>query len=127
MGAPYYFKRKEELGGAVYVFMNEAGSFLPEPSLLLHGTSGSAFGFSLASIGDINQDGFQGRSQHSAPAYPLTGCQLHSTLDKTPEEIREGLVWGTPRRRGKVQEPLSARLGNLMEWWAYIARHRMLK
>ena len=68
VGAPYYFERKEEVGGAVYVFMNQAGTSFPDdPSLLLHGPSRSAFGFSVASIGDINQDGFQGMSQHSCP------------------------------------------------------------
>lgn len=73
MGAPYYFERKEEVGGAVYVFMNQAGTSFPDdPSLLLHGPSRSAFGFSVASIGDINQDGFQGMSQHSCPRTPLT-------------------------------------------------------
>ncbi|XP_054989651.1 integrin alpha-3 isoform X2 [Sorex araneus] len=60
VGAPYYFERKEEVGGAVYVFMNQAGTSFPaQPSLHLHGPSRSAFGFSVASIGDINQDGFQ--------------------------------------------------------------------
>lgn len=60
VGAPYYFERKEEVGGAVYVFMNQAGTSFPDqPSLLLHGPSRSAFGISVASIGDINQDGFQ--------------------------------------------------------------------
>lgn len=71
MGAPYYFERKEEVGGAVYVFMNQAGTSFPaHPSLLLHGPSGSAFGLSVASIGDINQDGFQGISQHPSPSTP---------------------------------------------------------
>ncbi|XP_016013951.2 integrin alpha-3 [Rousettus aegyptiacus] len=60
VGAPYYFERKKEVGGAIYVFMNQAGTSFPaHPSLLLHGPSHSAFGFSVASIGDINQDGFQ--------------------------------------------------------------------
>ncbi|TKC50610.1 hypothetical protein EI555_011543, partial [Monodon monoceros] len=60
VGAPYYFERKEEVGGAIYVFMNQAGTSFPaHPSLLLHGPSRSAFGFSVASVGDINQDGFQ--------------------------------------------------------------------
>lgn len=63
VGAPYYFERKKEVGGAVYVFMNQAGTSFPaHPNLLLHGPSRSAFGFSVASIGDINQDGFQGMS-----------------------------------------------------------------
>ncbi|NXX46453.1 ITA3 protein, partial [Tricholaema leucomelas] len=59
VGAPYYFQRKQEVGGAVYVYMNEVGQFQPQPSLLLTGPSGSAFGFALASVGDLNQDGFQ--------------------------------------------------------------------
>lgn len=60
VGAPYYFQRKQEVGGAVYVYMNEVGGFQPHPSLVLTGPSYSAFGFAVASIGDINQDGFQG-------------------------------------------------------------------
>ncbi|CAM9802443.1 unnamed protein product [Bubo scandiacus] len=59
VGAPYYFQRKQEVGGAVYVYMNEVGGFQPHPSLVLTGPSYSAFGFAVASIGDINQDGFQ--------------------------------------------------------------------
>lgn len=60
VGAPYYFQRKQEVGGAVYVYMNEVGGFQSHPSLVLTGPSYSAFGFAVASIGDINQDGFQG-------------------------------------------------------------------
>uniref|UniRef100_A0A8C8VEF5 Integrin subunit alpha 3 n=1 Tax=Pelusios castaneus TaxID=367368 RepID=A0A8C8VEF5_9SAUR len=59
IGAPYYFERKQEVGGAVYVYMNEGGSFRNQSSLVLKGPSNSAFGFAVASIGDVNQDGFQ--------------------------------------------------------------------
>ncbi|NWW16955.1 ITA3 protein, partial [Falcunculus frontatus] len=59
VGAPYYFERKQEVGGAVFVYMNEAGGFQQLHSLVLTGPSYSGFGFALASIGDINQDGFQ--------------------------------------------------------------------
>ncbi|NXD46369.1 ITA3 protein, partial [Copsychus sechellarum] len=59
VGAPYYFERKQEVGGAVFVYMNEAGGFQQRPRLVLTGPSSSGFGFALASIGDINQDGFQ--------------------------------------------------------------------
>ncbi|OCT60018.1 integrin alpha-3 isoform X2 [Xenopus laevis] len=58
VGAPYYFDRKEEIGGAVYVYNNVAGFFIDKASMVLHGTSFSGFGFALANIGDINQDGF---------------------------------------------------------------------
>ncbi|NXB30455.1 ITA3 protein, partial [Eulacestoma nigropectus] len=59
VGAPYYFERKQEVGGAVFVYMNEAGGFQQLPSLVLTGPSYSGFGFALASVGDLNQDGFQ--------------------------------------------------------------------
>uniref|UniRef100_A0A8C9PRM2 Integrin alpha 3 n=1 Tax=Spermophilus dauricus TaxID=99837 RepID=A0A8C9PRM2_SPEDA len=79
VGAPYYFERKEEVGGAVYVFMNQAGTSFPaHPSLLLHGPSRSAFGFSVASIGDINQDGFQGNPWREAGASWLVHLWLLS-------------------------------------------------
>uniref|UniRef100_A0A8C5PYF2 Integrin subunit alpha 3 n=1 Tax=Leptobrachium leishanense TaxID=445787 RepID=A0A8C5PYF2_9ANUR len=58
VGAPFYFDRKEEVGGSVYIYTNEAGYFKNESSLVLRGPSGSGFGFALANIGDINQDGF---------------------------------------------------------------------
>lgn len=60
MGAPFYFDRYKEQGGAVYVFMNENGSFQNKSRIILNGAKGSAFGFAVAAIGDVNQDGFQG-------------------------------------------------------------------
>lgn len=60
VGAPFYFDRMKDQGGAVYIFMNENGSFQKTASMVLKGQSGSAFGIAVAAIGDINQDGFQG-------------------------------------------------------------------
>ncbi|KAL7869844.1 hypothetical protein AOLI_G00138320 [Acnodon oligacanthus] len=57
VGAPFYFDRYKEQGGAVYVFMNENGSF--ENKIVLNGVKDSAFGLAVAAIGDVNQDGFQ--------------------------------------------------------------------
>uniref|UniRef100_A0A8C7UJ89 Integrin alpha-2 domain-containing protein n=1 Tax=Oncorhynchus mykiss TaxID=8022 RepID=A0A8C7UJ89_ONCMY len=59
VGAPFYFDRKKELGGAVYVYMNENGSFRQNSSIILRGPRDSAFGMAVAAIGDVNQDGFQ--------------------------------------------------------------------
>ncbi|XP_075702400.1 integrin alpha-3 isoform X2 [Rhinoderma darwinii] len=58
VGAPYYFDQRKEVGGAVYIYTNEVGSFNDKPSLVLQGPTDSGFGFALANIGDINQDGF---------------------------------------------------------------------
>lgn len=60
IGAPFYFNRRQEEGGAVYVFMNENGSFKPKTDLMFTGPSDSGFGMAVSSIGDLNQDGFQG-------------------------------------------------------------------
>lgn len=62
MGAPFYFHRQQEVGGAVYVYMNAGGGFDSRPSVLLRGPLGSAFGMSVTAAGDLNQDGFQGET-----------------------------------------------------------------
>ncbi|KAI3365602.1 hypothetical protein L3Q82_010686 [Scortum barcoo] len=59
VGAPFYFDRMKDEGGAVYIFMNENGSFQKTAGMVLKGPTGSAFGFAVAPIGDVNQDGFQ--------------------------------------------------------------------
>lgn len=100
VGAPYYFERKEEVGGAVYVFMNQAGTSFPnDSSLLLHGPSRSAFGLSIASIGDINQDGFQDIAV-GAPFEGLGKVYIyHSSsggLLRQPQQIVHGEKLGLP-------------------------------
>ncbi|NXF52688.1 ITA3 protein, partial [Oceanites oceanicus] len=89
VGAPYYFQRKQEVGGAVYVYMNEVGGFQPHPSLVLTGPSNSAFGFAIASIGDINQDGFQGEGLGSGGSHG-GGTRLGRTCTRVG-------VWGCTR------------------------------
>lgn len=63
MGAPFYFDRYKEEGGAVYIYMNENGSFRDKASVVLKGKKGSGFGFAVAAVGDVNQDGFQGTTR----------------------------------------------------------------
>lgn len=63
MGAPFYFDRMNDHGGAVYIFMNENGSFEKTATKVLKGPSSSGFGLAVAAIGDVNQDGFQGVKQ----------------------------------------------------------------
>ncbi|KAM4701627.1 integrin alpha-7 isoform 2-T2 [Discoglossus pictus] len=58
VGAPNFFSRKEEIGGAVYVYMNQAGRF-SSPPIRLNGTDGSMFGLTICRLGDVNQDGFK--------------------------------------------------------------------
>ncbi|XP_052021877.1 integrin alpha-7 isoform X3 [Apodemus sylvaticus] len=58
VGAPYFFERQEELGGAVYVYVNRDGRWADISPLRLCGSPDSMFGISLAVLGDLNQDGF---------------------------------------------------------------------
>lgn len=59
VGAPFYFDRKKDKGGAVYVYMNQNGSFGKKADVVLTGNKDSAFGMAVVAIGDVNQDGFQ--------------------------------------------------------------------
>uniref|UniRef100_A0A8C5VQU7 Integrin subunit alpha 7 n=1 Tax=Microcebus murinus TaxID=30608 RepID=A0A8C5VQU7_MICMU len=58
VGAPYFFERQEELGGAVYVYLNQGGHWARISPLRLCGSPDSMFGISLAVLGDLNRDGF---------------------------------------------------------------------
>ncbi|XP_068920505.1 integrin alpha-3 isoform X2 [Petaurus breviceps papuanus] len=99
VGAPYYFERKEEIGGAVYIFMNQGGIFPTSPSQYLYGPSDSTFGFSLASLGDINQDGFQDFAV-GAPFEGLGKVYIYhssaSGISSRPQQVIHGEKLGTP-------------------------------
>ncbi|XP_043939663.1 integrin alpha-7 isoform X2 [Protopterus annectens] len=58
VGAPYYFDRREEIGGAVYIYINQVGKWNEVKPSRLNGTYASMFGLCVVSIGDLNQDGF---------------------------------------------------------------------
>uniref|UniRef100_A0A6I8PIP9 Integrin subunit alpha 7 n=1 Tax=Ornithorhynchus anatinus TaxID=9258 RepID=A0A6I8PIP9_ORNAN len=58
VGAPHFFERQEELGGAVYIYLNSGGRWAGVSPLRLNGSAGSMFGVSVAALGDVNLDGF---------------------------------------------------------------------
>ncbi|KAK9529885.1 hypothetical protein VZT92_012455 [Zoarces viviparus] len=93
VGAPFYFDRMKDEGGAVYIFMNENGSFQKTASVVLKGPSTSAFGFAVAPIGDVNQDGFQdfavGAPFHdTGKVYIWMGSK--KGISKDPSQVIEG-------------------------------------
>uniref|UniRef100_A0A8C8E6S9 Integrin alpha-7 n=1 Tax=Otus sunia TaxID=257818 RepID=A0A8C8E6S9_9STRI len=58
VGAPHFFERKEEIGGAAYVYINPAGRWDAATPLRLNGTRGSMFGVALSAAGR-GGDGFR--------------------------------------------------------------------
>ncbi|XP_076601774.1 integrin alpha-6-like isoform X1 [Chaetodon auriga] len=58
VGAPQYFEKEGEIGGAVYVFINKAGKWNKVTPTRIDGSQDSMFGLAVENLGDINQDGF---------------------------------------------------------------------
>lgn len=61
VGAPQYFEKEKEIGGAVYVYINKAGNWNQVKPTRIDGRKDSMFGLAVENIGDINQDGYQGK------------------------------------------------------------------
>ncbi|KAI7809076.1 putative integrin alpha-6, partial [Triplophysa rosa] len=59
VGAPQFFQKDEEVGGAVYVYINKAGRWKDVSATRLNGTKDSMFGLTVENIGDINLDSFE--------------------------------------------------------------------
>lgn len=59
VGAPQYFEKDGEIGGAVYVYINNAGNWDKPTRTRLDGPKDSMFGLAVENLGDINQDGYQ--------------------------------------------------------------------
>ncbi|XP_030642416.1 integrin alpha-6 [Chanos chanos] len=59
VGAPQFFLRDGGVGGAVYVYINQAGNWDSVTPIRLNGTKDSMFGLAVENIGDINQDSFE--------------------------------------------------------------------
>lgn len=60
VGAPQYFEKDGEIGGAVYVYVNNAGKWDKVTPTRIDGAKDSMFGLSVENLGDINQDGYHG-------------------------------------------------------------------
>ncbi|TNM97823.1 hypothetical protein fugu_014069 [Takifugu bimaculatus] len=58
VGAPQYFEKEGQIGGAVYVYVNNGGNWDKATPVRIDGPQDSMFGLAVANLGDINQDGF---------------------------------------------------------------------
>ncbi|KAK9977874.1 hypothetical protein ABG768_019661 [Culter alburnus] len=93
VGAPFYFNRTNDEGGAVYIYMNQNGSFHNESDIFLTGPKDSAFGMAVVAIGDVNQDGFQdfavGAPYHNTGRVSIwMGSEIG--ISKAPSQVIEG-------------------------------------
>ncbi|XP_044074284.1 integrin alpha-6-like isoform X2 [Siniperca chuatsi] len=58
VGAPQYFEKDGNIGGAVYVYVNKAGKWNNVTPTRIDGSKDSMFGLAVENLGDINQDGY---------------------------------------------------------------------
>ncbi|PWA31315.1 hypothetical protein CCH79_00002766 [Gambusia affinis] len=58
VGAPYFYMKDADIGGAVYVYINKAGQWDNVTPIRLNGTKDSVFGLAVENIGDVNRDSF---------------------------------------------------------------------
>uniref|UniRef100_A0A8C5GRQ9 Integrin alpha-6-like n=1 Tax=Gouania willdenowi TaxID=441366 RepID=A0A8C5GRQ9_GOUWI len=59
VGAPQFYMKDGDIGGAVYVYINKAGRWDKVTPVRLNGTKDSMFGLAVQNIGDINQDSYE--------------------------------------------------------------------
>lgn len=62
VGAPQYFEKEGVIGGAVYVYINNAGMWDEVTPIRIDGPLDSMFGLAVAKLGDTNQDGYHGKA-----------------------------------------------------------------
>uniref|UniRef100_A0A665VVN7 Integrin, alpha 6b n=1 Tax=Echeneis naucrates TaxID=173247 RepID=A0A665VVN7_ECHNA len=58
VGAPQYFEKDGEIGGAVYVYVNKAGNWNKVKPTRIDGAKDSMFGLAVENMGDSNLDGY---------------------------------------------------------------------
>ncbi|KAM9343502.1 integrin alpha-6 isoform 2-T3 [Pholidichthys leucotaenia] len=58
VGAPQFYMKDKDIGGAVFVYINMAGRWGEITPVRLNGNRDSMFGIAVESIGDINQDSY---------------------------------------------------------------------
>lgn len=68
VGAPQYFEKEGEIGGAVYVYVNKAGKWNTVVPTRIDGPQDSMFGLAVENLGDINQDGYHGEAMTCVPS-----------------------------------------------------------
>ncbi|XP_062383758.1 integrin alpha-6-like [Sardina pilchardus] len=58
VGAPQFFMKDKEIGGAIYVYINKKGAWKNVKPVRIDGAKDSMFGLSVENTGDLNLDGY---------------------------------------------------------------------
>lgn len=106
VGAPQYFEKDKEIGGAVYVYINKDGKWDEVRPIRIDGPQDSMFGLSVANLGDINQDGYDdfavGAPNHENGIGSVYIYQGSATVLKSikPSQILSGKALGSMKMFG---------------------------
>uniref|UniRef100_A0A8C1RT52 Integrin subunit alpha 7 n=1 Tax=Cyprinus carpio TaxID=7962 RepID=A0A8C1RT52_CYPCA len=100
VGAPNFFDRKAEIGGAVYVYLNPASHWEKARPIRLNGTYDSMFGMTVSSAGDLDWDGYEDIAvgapfDGDGKVFIYRGCS--SGIDTKPSQVLDGLNAGVKR------------------------------
>lgn len=79
VGAPQYFEKDGEIGGAVYVYINNAGNWNKVTPTRIDGPLDSMFGLAVENLGDINLDRYDG--EHAIVLHIHVYCGLLVSFD----------------------------------------------
>ncbi|XP_077473475.1 integrin alpha-6 isoform X2 [Stigmatopora argus] len=59
VGAPQFYMKDRDVGGAIYVYSNQAGRWRGAAPVRLDGNRDSMFGLAVDNIGDVNRDSYE--------------------------------------------------------------------
>ena len=97
VGAPFYHQEGPEYtGGAVYIYTNSAENGISDRPERLVGASESRFGFSIASGGDLNNDGYDDLvigapyDANGGKVYIYMGREKGLTSNSKPDQVISG-------------------------------------
>ncbi|XP_027035125.1 integrin alpha-6b isoform X2 [Tachysurus fulvidraco] len=95
VGAPQFFVKDGDIGGAVYVYINQNGNWDKAVRTRIDGAQNSMFGLSIENLGDINLDGFNDVAVGAPYDEEGAGCVYiyHGSsngLKKEPVQVLKG-------------------------------------
>ncbi|KAL1282268.1 hypothetical protein QQF64_001071 [Cirrhinus molitorella] len=92
VGAPQYFIKDGDIGGAIYVYLNQEGNWDKITPKRIEGAAYSMFGLSVENMGDVNLDGYDDVAV-GAP-YDSNGAGNVYVFHGSPQGLKKSQVLG---------------------------------